>query len=65
MTDYLNDDENVKMMRDTAQRVGLTDLLACTQRELVGTLAALDRSRARLTRALELLGVADDDGGAR
>ena len=27
IVDYLDDDENVKMMRDTARRVGLTDLL--------------------------------------
>ena len=25
--DYLDDDENVKMMRETAKRIGLTQLL--------------------------------------
>lgn len=27
MTDYLDDDENVKMMRETARAIGLTALL--------------------------------------
>lgn len=65
MDPYFDDDENVKMMRDTAQRVGLTDLLRDVRREQGQSLAALDRQREQVTRALELLGVADDDGGAR
>jgi len=45
----LDDDENVKAMRETAQAIGLTQLLA-------DTLTALDRQRACVAEALQLLG---------
>jgi hypothetical protein len=57
--DFIDDDENVKAMRDTAQIVGLTALLKDTRRELVEALTVLDRQRARVTKALMLLGVHD------
>jgi hypothetical protein len=57
--EFINDDENVKAMRETAQIVGLTELLTDARRELVETLTVLDRQRARVTKALELLGVED------
>jgi hypothetical protein len=56
LTDFIDDDENVKAMRETAQAVGLTELLIDMRRELVEALTVLDRQRARVTRALELLG---------
>lgn len=62
MTDFLNDDENVKDLRATANRLGVTALLLDARREHVQTQVALDRTRARITRALELLGVTDDGG---
>ena len=57
---FLNDDENVKSMRETAQAVGITDLLKEARRELVDTLTVLDRNRARVSKALMLLGVLED-----
>ena len=57
MTDFLNDDENVKAMRETGRAVGLTALLVDLRREHLEVLTVLDRSRARITKALELLGV--------
>jgi hypothetical protein len=58
--DHFNDDENVKAMRDTAQRVGLTALLLDVRREHLTVQIALDRDRARVTQALVLLGVSDE-----
>ena len=58
--DHLNDDENVKMMRETARTVGLTALLLDVRREHLNVQTALDRDRARVTKALQLLGVQDE-----
>lgn len=60
--DYLDDDENVKAMRETARTVGLTALLLDVRRSLLVTQSALDRDRARVTRALDLLGASDEGG---
>jgi hypothetical protein len=57
---WLSDDENVKAMRETAQATGLTDLLKEVRRDLVDAINALDQLWARVNKALELLGVADD-----
>lgn len=54
---FLNDDENVKDMRETARVLGLTTLLVEARRELVDASSVLDRQRGRVTKALELLGV--------
>ncbi len=58
--DFIHDDENVKAMRDVARTIGLTDLLLDVRREHLQIQTALDKDRARVTRALELLGVADE-----
>ena len=58
--DHLDDDENVKAMRDTAQRIGLTALLLDVRREHLTVQIALDRDRARVTQALVLLGVSEE-----
>ena len=57
---FIDDDENVKAMRETAQTIGLTGLLMAVRRDYVALLSALDRSRARVTQALRLLGVEED-----
>lgn len=52
MADYLDDDENVNMMRETAHRIGLQDLIVkAYQSNNAGTAKAL------LLEALHLLGV--------
>ena len=56
MKDHLDDDANVKDMRATAQQVGLTARLLALRRGLLAQATALDRDRAQLTQALELLG---------
>lgn len=48
-TDHLDDDENVKMMRDTARTIGLTQLLIDAR---LGDLEPFDAIRG----ALKLLG---------
>jgi len=58
--DFIDDDENVKAMRETAREMGLTDLLKEVRRDYVAILSALDRSRARVTKALMLLGVEEE-----
>jgi hypothetical protein len=58
--DFINDDENVKAMRETAQTIGLTQLLTDLRRDHAALVTALDRQRARLTQALALLGVDDE-----
>ena len=58
--DHFNDDENVKAMRETARTVGLTALLLDVRREHLTVQVALDRDRARVTQALELLGVSEE-----
>lgn len=58
--DFFDDDENVKMMRETARTVGLTKVLADLRRDHVALLTAVDRQRARITKALMLLGVKDE-----
>ena len=57
-TDYLDDDENVKAMRETARTIGLTQLLIDISRSpaLMG-----DEDIERLGRALSLLGVSDKE----
>jgi hypothetical protein len=60
-SDYLEDDENVKAMRETAQQIGLVALLRDVRREHLKTLERLDADRARITKALMLLGVADKE----
>lgn len=57
--EHLNDDENVKAMRETAYTVGLTRLLLDVRRSILAMQTALDRDRARVTKALELLGEED------
>jgi hypothetical protein len=57
--DFLDDDENLKSMRETAKEIGLTKLLAELRQEHVMLLTAMDRQRARITKALVLLGVLD------
>lgn len=58
--DHLDDDENVKAMRQTAHATGLIQLLLDVRREHLKVQAALDRDRARVTLALELLGVSGE-----
>lgn len=57
--DFIGDDENVKAMRETARTTGLTALLLDVRREHLAVQTALDRDRARVTKALELLGEED------
>lgn len=57
--EFLNDDENIKAMRDTARTIGLTELLLDVRREHLKVLTALDLDHARITKALMLLGVED------
>ena len=59
-TDHLDDDETIKMMRETAHQIGLTALLRELRREHLKLAERLDASRSRVTEALELLGVADE-----
>ena len=56
--DHLDDDENVKMMRDTAKRIGLTQLLIDISRSpaIMG-----GEDIERLCKALDLLGATDDE----
>ncbi len=54
MSDHLDDDENVKMMRATAQAIGLTQLIADAARSPT-------HSSDHLAEALRLLGVTADD----
>jgi hypothetical protein len=54
--DYLDDDQNVQMMRETAQAIGLTALVRDMRREQLRALDLLDANRARIARVLELLG---------
>jgi hypothetical protein len=60
---YLDDDENVRMMRETAKAIGLTALLLDLRRDAAALAHApgdaMDLQRARLTHALTLLGVSD------
>jgi hypothetical protein len=58
-TSYLDDDANVKTMRETARMVGLTELLLDVRRSLLDMQTALDRDRARITQALIIVGVPD------
>jgi hypothetical protein len=60
-SDYLDDDENVKAMRETAQQIGLTDLLRDLRREHLKLAERLDADRARITKALVLLGVSEEE----
>jgi hypothetical protein len=53
--DFLDEDENVKAMRDTARRVGLTDVLM-----LAVASEQLTEAKRLIWRALRLLGVPDD-----
>ena len=55
--DFIDDDESVKAMRETARVTGLTELLLQLRRHHVKTMEALDRERAWLSKALLLLGV--------
>lgn len=57
--DHFDDDENVKAMRETARTIGLTALLLDVRREQLAVQTALDRDRARVTKALQLLGEED------
>lgn len=52
-SDYLDDDENVKAMRETARVIGLTRLLIDIRE---GTLDA----QVAVRRALRLLGISDE-----
>jgi hypothetical protein len=58
ITNHLDDDENVKAMRATARMVGLTQLLIDISRSpaMMG-----GEDIERLGRALELLGVSDEE----
>ena len=58
MVDFLDDDQNVQAMRETAREVGLTQLLIDILRS-PPTMATEDIDR--LNRALDLLGVSDDE----
>lgn len=42
--DYLDDDENVKMLRDTAARIGLTQLLLDARRGLRDPIDAISKA---------------------
>ncbi len=53
---HLDDDENVKAMRETARTIGLTQLIVDAYR--IGT--AKDAATSALGKALDLLGVPDD-----
>ncbi len=59
-SDHLDDDENVRAMRETARVVGLTTMLLDFRSSQLALQAALDRDRARITQALALLGVSDE-----
>ena len=48
--DYIDDDENVKAMRETARTIGLTELLVKADRSTNGA------TKARIRKALRLLG---------
>jgi hypothetical protein len=58
---FIDEDENIKAMRETARQVGLTQLLLDISRSpaLMG-----GADIERLGKALELLGVAHDEPGA-
>jgi hypothetical protein len=56
-TTYLDDDENVRAMRETARTIGLTQLLIDIARS-PAVMGGGDIER--LCKALELLGVSDD-----
>ena len=58
-TDHLDDDENVKMMRETARTIGLTKLLLDVRREHLHVQAVLDRDR--VTQALQMLGISGEE----
>jgi len=61
MDAYLNDDENLKAMRDTARAVGLTQLL----NDIATSPANMGyEDIERLRKALELLGVSDTERNA-
>jgi hypothetical protein len=59
--DQVHDGGDVKAMRETARTIGLTELLIDVRREHVMLLSAMDRDRARLTKALMILGVSDPE----
>ena len=58
MDEFFGDDENVRMMRQTARRIGLTQLLIEISRSpaMMG-----GEDIERLGAALELLGVEDEE----
>jgi hypothetical protein len=55
--DFLDDDENMKSLRETARRVGLTDVLM-----LAVASDRLAEAKRLIWRALRLLGVPDAGG---
>ena len=57
MNDYLDDDENVKAMRETARVIGLTQLLIDIQRSDEYGIAETEK----FCRALDLLGVSEKE----
>jgi hypothetical protein len=57
-TEHLDDDENVKMMRETARTIGLTQLLIDISRS-PAMMGGADIER--LGKALDLLGVTDEE----
>lgn len=59
MTAYLNDDENVKAMRETARRIGLTQRLLDLNATLSQYVESQREDFAPLEQALRLLGAWD------
>jgi hypothetical protein len=58
MSEYLDSDENVKAMRDTARTIGLTQLLI----DIAGSPATMaGEDCERVGEALDLLGVTEDE----
>jgi hypothetical protein len=53
------DDENMKALREAARTMGVTPLLLDMRRTHLTIQRALDLDRARVTKALMLLGVSD------
>jgi hypothetical protein len=58
-TPHLDDDENVKPMRETARQIGLTQVLLAMH-WTTGSLAS-EENHQRLGRALDFLGATDEE----
>jgi hypothetical protein len=59
-TDHFDDDENVKMMRATAQELGLPALLRDLHQQHLEALERLNANSIRISKVMDLLGVAEE-----